>query len=147
MTGVCRQSPHQCLLIALLAICGCQPASSPKGVPTYPVTGSLTINGQPAGGAWIKLYRADRPGRMPTAIVRDDGSFAFGFYGVDDGAPAGTYSVLVVWMMIPSEGGLAIDRLGLRFTDPNRPVAQVVVKPGENTLLPIRLKANLAGNT
>lgn len=141
------QIPSRCLLFALLAACGCQQSTQPVTTPTYPVTGSLTINGQPAAGASLKLYQPEMSGRMPTAIVRHDGSFSFSYLGAEDGAPAGKYSVLVMWMVTPRDGGLPVDRLGLRHINPNQPVAQVVVLPGSNHLPPIRLKAILEAET
>lgn len=127
-------------LAAVSCTTGCR--QKPTGavrIPTYPVHGRLLVDGAPAPGAMVKFRSKRQPGRTPTGIVRDDGSFSVSFYDTEDGAPAGEYALFVVWMQTPAQGGLAQDRLGGRFLDPARPVATVVVSAGQNSLTPIEL--------
>jgi hypothetical protein len=138
--GHCRGALLAGVLAGLFCTAGCQPKSAgePK-TPTYPVHGRLLIDGAPATGAMVKFYSSHQGGRVPTAIVRDDGSFSVSFYDNEDGAPAGEYKLLVVWMQTPPQGGLAQDRLGGRFLNPARPVATVTVVAGPNQLAPLEL--------
>jgi hypothetical protein len=122
---------------------GCREQSLPESrIPTFPVKGTLLIDGVPALGAMVKFYSAGRGGRTPTAIVKEDGSFAGSFYDNEDGVPAGEYKLLLVWMQTPPEGGMPQDRLRGQFLDPAKRVATVTVIAGENRLEPIRLTSN-----
>lgn len=132
--------PMMCIVAVALATLGCQKKQPTNRTPTYPVTGALYVNDEPAAGAMVKFYSPQASGRMPTAVVREDGSFAASYYGTEDGAPAGAYQLLVLWMTPPPGGGLPVDRLGGRFADASRPVRQVTVTEGENQLEPINLK-------
>jgi hypothetical protein len=133
-------------LAALVCAAGCrQKSPTSVRVPTYPVHGRLTIDGAPAPGAMVKFMSAEHVRRVPTAIVREDGSFSVSFYDNEDGAPAGEYKLLVAWMQTPPQGGLAQDRLGGRFLEPSKPVATVVVSAGQNNLEPIELSMDKAG--
>ncbi len=124
----------------MLTTAGCQEkASNAPRTPTYPVHGRLLIDGLPAPGAMVKFYTKQLAGRVPTAIVREDGRFSASFYDNEDGAPAGEYRLLVVWMQTPPQGGLAQDRLAGQFLDPDKPVATILVAQGENQLPPIEL--------
>ncbi len=129
-----------CIVAVAFATVGCQQEQTTNRTPTYPVTGVLYVNDEPAAGAMVKLYAPQASGRMPTAVVRKDGSFAASYYSTEDGAPAGEYQLLVLWMSPPPGGGLPVDRLGGRFADASRPVRQVTVTEGENQLQPINLK-------
>lgn len=127
-------------LILCLFICalGCR-KPQPEQLPVFPVKGTLLIDGAPAKGAMIKFYKEGNRGRVATAIVRDDGSFSASYYGVDDGAPEGSYDLLVIWMKEPAGGGLAVDQLGGQFCDPKRPAAKITVTRVPNELNTIRL--------
>lgn len=124
---------------ALLCVGGCAEPGQAARTQTYPVTGTLRVNGAPAAGAMVKFLVRDGAGRMPAAIVREDGSFAASSYASEDGAPAGEYHLLVLWMAPPPEGGLPVDRLQGRFADPNDPVRTITVSTGSNQLAPIEL--------
>jgi hypothetical protein len=68
------------------------------------------------------------------AIVQPDGSFTASFVTQGDGMPVGNYDVFVLWMEVPKEGGLPVDRLNGKFCDTHRPVAKVMIREGENRL-------------
>lgn len=126
--------------------CGDEPRAAARVV-TYPVHGKLLIDGVPAMGAMVKLYSEQKPGRVPTALVRADGSFSASFYDNEDGAPAGQYKVLVVWMQPPPEGGMPQDRLQGQFLDPRKPVRSVEVLERDNQLGTIELTTRQRGPT
>lgn len=132
------------LVAGLIAVVFCAVGCQRKGqvrqkLPTYPVHGQLSIDGEPAAGAMVKFYSKQSEGRVPTAIVRPDGSFSASFYDREDGAPAGVYSLLVVWMETPPQGGMAHDKLRGQFLDPSKAVATVTIAQGVNNLEPITI--------
>jgi hypothetical protein len=132
-------------LVGCLHGCGKDKGTTDR-IATFPVHGKLLINGAPAPGAMVKFFADKQAGRVPTAIVREDGSFSASYYDAEDGAPAGEYKLLVVWMLPPPEGGMAQDALGGRFLDPARPVATITVHPTENRLSPLELSAPTGTN-
>jgi len=87
----------------------------------------------------IKFVNKPTGSRVPTAIVREDGSFQVSYFDQEDGAPVGEYQLLVVWMVPPPEGGLPRDRLQGKYLDPRRPVRTVTVAAGGVALDPIEL--------
>jgi len=96
-------------------------------------------DGKPAAGVMLKLLPETTKGRTPTATVREDGSFAMSYYGHDDGAPAGKYRVLVLWMRTPPEGGLPLDHFHGQYADPKNAVKTIEVREAPNDLGTISL--------
>lgn len=139
MTRRMQKFTHPFLTLVAAFFLGCSNEPQPERIPTYPVTGSLHIDGQPAAGTMIKFYDPQNRGRMPAATVRADGTFSASFYTSEDGAPTGEYQLLVLWMTPPPGGGLPVDRLQGRFADPARSVRTINVIAGENRLEPIDL--------
>jgi hypothetical protein len=82
--------------LATLAGCG------EKGLRTYPVTGTVMVDGQPAEGAMLifvpgegsEEFLRQRPAGQTTA----DGKFQMTTFEANDGAPAGQYKVMIRWM-------------------------------------------------
>jgi len=81
-------------LILLLVAVGCTGGSSEGRVNVYPVSGKVTMGGGPLVNATVAF--APREGQ-PTAVGRTDvnGEYHLSTYGGDDGAAAGSYSVVV----------------------------------------------------
>ena len=128
-------------LVSLLA-CGCS-RPHPDRPETYPAHGVILFDGKPAGDARVQLnpaVDARLPGVYPHAIVQADGSFQFTTYRTRDGAPAGTYALTITWPLRPRphhEQGP--DRFRGRYADRDHPLAQVVIRAGENNLGTIRV--------
>lgn len=127
--------------LVLLAACGgC--SSRPDAPALYPVRGTLTINDKPPIGATLILHPAeaeiDARGTKPTASVKPDGSFYVSTYADSDGAPAGEYSVSILWTAKPDSSD-SWDRLGDAFSDPSSSGIKITVEPGENIVPPIAL--------
>lgn len=87
--------------IALLAVmAGLITGCESDRVPVYPVSGRVTINGKPPVG-WVAVLHLEPapdpskryPHPLPKALVGADGRFQIHTYGIDDGAPAGTYKI------------------------------------------------------
>jgi hypothetical protein len=145
-----RSSPEfifgRCLLplsitVAVLAA-GC--GASSEGPPTYPVSGKLLVDGQPAEGAQVILHPADgrdfdQRGSRPTGRVTDDGTFHVTTYELNDGAPAGRYVVTVYWAQDPDSLEPSPDRLKQRFLDPQKSDLHVEVTGSATEIPPIEL--------
>jgi len=131
-------------LICLALFIGCSDEAPvvELGPPLHPVTGRLTVGGKPAEGATLKFLPTApaATGRIPTAVVGADGRFAASTRTNDDGAPEGSYKLLVIWMEEPPEGGFPRDRLRGKYFDEAKPVAVVTVKAGPNSIDPIDLR-------
>lgn len=110
---------------------------------TYPATGSLLINGEPAENALVQLIsdgtEVDVRNSRPWAIVQPDGSFILSTYARGDGAPAGDYRVIITWPPNPHVMSRA-DRLGHRFDEPDESQWRVTINEENNVLEPIRLE-------
>lgn len=118
---------------------GCQREPPTDRLMVYPVRGTLYADGMPAAGAIVTLHREppSADGRMPIGLVDQRGIFRIGYYDEQDGAPPGTYQVLVYW---PRHGGsMAPDRLQQRYAMPKNPAATVVIEDRENQLPDIRI--------
>jgi hypothetical protein len=98
------------------------------------VTGKLFYQNKPAVGAMLKLLPENAASRLPTAIVKEDGSFAMSYNSLEDGAPTGKYRLLIVWMRTPTEGGLPLDYFRGRYSDPKKAIKNINVKEGSNDL-------------
>jgi hypothetical protein len=131
-------------LLFLLLLAGCQGTDSGR-VKTYPVSGNIYVNGQPAAGAKIECYAVNDSNLLalrPHAIAGPDGSFKLTTYKTGDGAPAGTYALTVKWPTPPKFGQEADgpDRLKGRYADPKHPARRIDVHAGDNDLETIDLK-------
>ena len=147
------------LLFSLAAaaglLAGCN--SGPDIRKTYPVTGTLTVNGAPADPGILVLLtpqftETDKYPIHPRGLTMDGGAFKFTTYNSDDGAPEGEYVATVEW---PKTGGLSSyasgDLFGGAFAnvEANKAHPQfkvTVAKPGATlninlTVTPAQLKA------
>jgi hypothetical protein len=130
--------------LLLLLIAGCAGGTGDR-VQSYPVSGNVYVNGQPAAGAKVECYCLDNPALLPLrphAITKADGSFQLTTYKTGDGAPVGSYALTVKWPLPPKPGSSAEgpDRLKGRYADPKRPARRIGVRAGDNDLETIDLK-------
>ena len=80
----------------------------------------------------------------PYAEADPDGAFRPSTGLTGDGAPAGDYTVTIVWPEITVDHGEEIagpDRLGGRYNSPRSSNLKVTVREGENSLPPFELKS------
>ena len=87
------------LSAGLSALAGCGDGK----LPLYPVTGSVLVDGKPAGGAMVILcpIEASSPElqkERPFGTTGPDGKFKLTTFLKDDGVPLGEYKVLVQWV-------------------------------------------------
>ena len=127
----------------LILLAGCRDA--PRT--TYPVTGKLTVRGQPAAEADLRFYEiggkvADMA--RPYARTDESGQFTVSTYGMNDGAPAGEYQVSISWKgpligISPDQRDAMPELLPPRYGDAAASGIQVRVTPGDNRLETIDL--------
>ncbi len=122
-----------------LGMCGCAEDWKAK---TFPVSGTITVNGLAPEGAVIQLMPVGRSpdsrGSQPFAIVPKDGIFKLRTYAYDkgaDGCPKGTYVLTIRWQLNPGSAG-SPDRLKDTFRFPEKPYATIEIK-GPTVLEPI----------
>ncbi|TWU45111.1 hypothetical protein Q31b_02820 [Novipirellula aureliae] len=136
---------------AALIFPGCS-ESKPIDVDLYPVVGTVLLDGQPAVGATLKFIPVDsdtgtadsskpKYRRAPAATVDANGRFQASFDGIGDGAPLGTYKVVVFMLQTPEGGGFPTDRFGGKYLDESKPVAMITVTEGDNDCGVIELKS------
>lgn len=111
---------------------------------THPVTGKLTVNGEPAEGAVVTLYpvgeKVDQRNSKPWGIVDDDGVFDLQTYEKGDGAPVGEYVVTIKWPRDINDMSQAMtDRLGKAYSNPDKSEWRVTIEEGNNLLDPIEI--------
>jgi hypothetical protein len=133
------------LPIALIAALGCE--SQPERVAVHPVSGQVTYAGKPAAGVKVFFYPTSGPTipvipSNPHGVTGPDGKFTLSTYGDGDGAPEGTYQVILFW---PPEAGedeeeADTDRL-LGWYAVSQSKLTADVKPGANDLPPFQLPA------
>ncbi|RUL83183.1 hypothetical protein [Tautonia sociabilis] len=127
------------VLFAISAFAGCGESWEAE---TYPASGRLTINGDPAEGALVQLHAIGEPpderNSRPWGKVRSDGTYTLSTYRNEDGAPAGEYALTITWPPDSSVPSLD-DRLGFTYSDPGRSKWKVTIEEGENELPPITL--------
>lgn len=142
------QSCKRCYLIVLMliivscsAMVGCAASS---GVPVFPASGKLTVNGEPAKGAIVGLHPVngdfDQQGTRPAGKVLDDGTFVISTYKIGDGAPAGEYRASIVWPQFPDRDDPGADRMKGKYADPKTSPVAVTIQIGRNSLEPIVLE-------
>jgi hypothetical protein len=147
------------LLIAALGLACLTSASSCgkskiqiKGqLPVFPVSGQLTMGGQPMADAQLVFYPVEELPKgtspiRPRATTDEDGTFRVSTYASEDGAPAGNYHVTVSWKGPPigpsGEVGVVGDednrpeKVPAAFRNPKFSRIKVEVAAGENELTP-----------
>ena len=135
----------------VILICvGCAKEEHSDRVTVYPVSGKVLVAGKPAAGAEVILYGATPellgPGSVsPSGTVDESGNFELGSYGPNDGAPSGTFNVVVVWHEPLPEGVSREryspkDRLRGRYSDPQKSSLVAEVPQGGGELPPFELK-------
>ncbi|QDV14485.1 hypothetical protein CA51_43870 [Rosistilla oblonga] len=65
------------------------------GVPVHPVTGTITVDGTPTAGIGVTLVSEGSAAMGLTGVTDDQGAFEIVAAGGYQGAPTGTYKVLL----------------------------------------------------
>jgi hypothetical protein len=134
--------------LSFLSVYGCGKPSNRLTV--YPVSGKVLVKGAPAGGARVVFYpvaeELKKPGMpIPEGTTDNAGAFKLRSYEPEDGAPAGEYKVCVIWFEPQADGSIvdspsAKDRLGFRYSNPQKSNLTAKVEEGGGELPPFELQ-------
>lgn len=137
------------LLVAAVGLFGCSKTERPATPPTFPVTGTIHIDGKPTAG--VRVFMVD-PQTAPAvidpnlgaphqAVTNSEGKFQITTYYAGDGAPAGSYVLCFFWQGTPKEvpfgipDDVPVDRTAQRFnnkySEPGRSKHKVTVEEGK----------------
>jgi hypothetical protein len=123
---------------------------------TYPVTGTVNLDGKPAEGAIVifcptegsEQFKRERP----FGKTGPDGKFELTTFVANDGAPAGDYKVMIRWPTAekalsasedpnrPTSGSGGGDRLDGKYFNPQQSGLTAKVARGQTELPPFELK-------
>lgn len=117
-------------------------------IEVYPITGKVTINGQPAEGMAIRFVpTSDDPMALkPTATTDAQGNLVVTSYVTGDGAPAGEYRLALEWpkkVIAFGRNQNGPDQLGGKFAEAGSSGITVTIQEGPTTLELIDLKAKI----
>jgi len=115
----------------LFGVAGCTKSD------TVAVTGTVILNGQPAGDAEV-LFTPQGAGRMAGAHTDASGRFSLSTAKPDDGAMPGNYSVTLGEYYppdkppaLPKGGGLLPSRFPPKYADPAQSPLKATVERGK----------------
>jgi hypothetical protein len=120
--------------LTLLAGCGPKGPDSGPRVPTFPITGTVHVDGKPADNLLVKCHPS---GESPvhttiSSYTQPDGKFSVGTYESGDGAPAGQYKLTFMWGQWNLNGRYGPpDKLNDRYSDVEKSTHEVTVQEGE----------------
>jgi hypothetical protein len=136
------------MTLAIVTIIGCSQRDDGR-MQVYPVSGKVTVGGQPATGAKVVLYGATPElkgaGTIPPEGTTDEnGAFALRSYEPEDGAPAGKFIVTILWPEPIPEGVdeemfQPKDRLKDRYSNPETSGLTAEIPVGGGELPPFKL--------
>ncbi len=117
-----------------LLLCACGEAKRSDRLPTVPVSGEITVDGQPAVGVEVGLISTDpaTKGFRPRAKTDENGKFQMTTYETGDGAPEGEYMAIFAWhdRAAAPPGGKVPDKLNGRYIKADASQTPVSVKAG-----------------
>ena len=130
-------APTATMATALVMLIGCGDGRLPRS----PVSGRVTVDGKPAGGALGVLHPAagsvapEAEKIRPTGTCDRDGKFVLGTWELADGVPAGRWKATVQWFTAagaadgadPETAPAETDRLGGAYGDPETTALTVEV--------------------
>ncbi|WP_422929739.1 hypothetical protein [Singulisphaera sp. PoT] len=128
--------------LASFSGCGGPGEAGPR---VYPVSGKVLIDGKPADKARISFHASGAAvgPSTPYAVSGQDGSFRPTTILAEDGAPAGEYSLSVIWPAVTVDHGEEVDgpdRLRGAYNNPQTSGLKATIKEGANELPPLELK-------
>ncbi len=126
------------VLFAVLSGISC---NGEKTVPLYAVRGTLLVENQPAVGALVVFHPQDEGAfHRPRGVVGESGEFQLTTHTKNDGAPAGSYAVTVIWREQPDEDERGRMLLPRRYLSPETSDLQADIETESNQLPPIHLE-------
>jgi hypothetical protein len=98
--------PHT-IFLCLLLLAGCQRTSGPR---LMPAAGKVELDGQPLANAFVSFTpTGTTPGAGAEAMTDDAGEFELRSRRGGQGAPAGTYKVVISKLVKPDGSDVVID--------------------------------------
>lgn len=113
---------------------------------TYPVSGTVTYNGEGPIGAHVTLHKLPLAkdswdAIFPRGRIEQDGSFQIQTFNEDDGAPPGEYAVTLSWKGFADPTiRPGVDRWKGKYDNPRKPLQTISVVDSEVLMSPIELK-------
>jgi hypothetical protein len=127
--------------LAVVTMIGCgRPAHQ---LETAAVRGQVTLDGQPLPSGYVVVPTAR--GRMASGKIQPDGTFVLSTYEEGDGAQVGTHPIVVnevppdEFSSVPAQDRVPIPA---RYASAGSSGLQVIVKPGEENVLELKLTTN-----
>jgi len=140
------------VIVAGLSLIGCGSPEKSDQLKTYPTSGQVTVKGKPVSGVVVILIPAPgsdpgTKGLTPTGTSDKTGQFIVSTYAQDDGAPAGSYQIVLKHPMqqssgpkgVPAAFAPQIDGFGGKYVDPSKSKFSVTITEGQNVIAPIAL--------
>jgi hypothetical protein len=126
-------------LASAIAFVGCA-----KSVPRYPVEGTVKFRGKLIPGAVVMFHPGSDTALRPHYAVTDDsGRYEVIDSASEDGLPAGSYLVTVIWQELKKDGDEQLrtgrNLLPARYSNPATSELQFTVKPEPSNTFPIEL--------
>lgn len=133
----CGQSKEQAMLDELY----------PDRKPVFPVSGVVTVDGQPTKDLFVRLVPAadNKPSAdNPQSFTKEDGSFSFSTYLDGDGVHAGKYKVLIEQLVSQGQSiWTGPDGLKNRYNHLDAPALEIDVS--EQALDDLKIELTLSG--
>lgn len=125
---------------------GCGESKKPWET-AIPAAGIIQYDGKPLAGAMISLIpeNSDIPVSVrPSATSKPDGTFSLGTYSSGDGAPEGTYKVIVTHYPVigpPENPSAGPNDLPSKYAKADTTDLKLTVTPPSTTFEPLALKS------
>lgn len=135
--GTVQRRPFLLLMSIFALAMGCSGAEGPPRDKTYPVTGQVIVDGQPAPYLLVELHDATKKdaavGAVSTAYTDDQGKFEISTYQSGDGAPEGDFVVTFMWgqLELLRNEYAGPDKLKDKYRDPQKSTFKIKVEKGK----------------
>jgi hypothetical protein len=135
------------LLFGLVVLGALLPGCGKKGwLETYPVKGTILVDGQPAKEVFVSFHPKEDVGNrpyFPSGRTNENGEFVLSTFVEGDGAPAGEYDVTVTWPVRynPISTLWEGDKLKGQYSNKAKPAATVTIEKKPQELAPFELKS------
>lgn len=141
-----------CLVLFGVMMAGCGQSESVKVPELYPVTGKVTLDGEPLVGAVLSfLPKGDTAGQVVTATTADGGNFSAMYSNGKPGCPTGEFQVYISKLVMPDGNPIpegktaadvqAVDKVPAKYRSPQNPGSSVMVPVGGKSDLNFELQS------
>lgn len=138
--------------ILLVTIAGCGQVDSLKVPDLYPVTGKVTLDGEPLVGATLSfLPKDDTVGQVVTGTSTEGGNYSLVYSNGEPGCPAGQYQVYISKLTMPDGSPIpegktaadvgAVDAVPARYRSMDNIGGSIMIPAGGKTDLNFELKS------